>query len=146
MTQQSYTINGKRYVLDEEQKKLRSKIQDQDETIGHQKAKIDGDKAVIEMLQKNLTEAEMNMRINGEAVVGLQEKLQATEWLLKYNALRTYDGLTERLRIAVEALKYYANDPAYDEKTYLAINSNFRSNNLAKITLAKIGQTEVKNE
>lgn len=43
----------------------------------------------------------------------------------------------ERTKILVEALEYYANDPAFDEKSYEMISSNFRSNNCAKDALQK---------
>ena len=47
MTLQSYDDNFK--II-----RLKSKIQDMDEIIGHQKAKLDSDKAVIKMMQEEI--------------------------------------------------------------------------------------------
>lgn len=44
----------------------------------------------------------------------------------------------EKLKIAVKALEYYANDPFFNEKNHIAIGSNFRSNNCAQYALKEI--------
>lgn len=48
-----------------------------------------------------------------------------------------FDAAMERAEILEKALEYYANSSEYDESSYTAISSNFRSNFYAKSALKK---------
>jgi hypothetical protein len=83
----------------------------------------------VEELKKEITLATLGFKPATENEVRLSQEITT---------------IRAQLNIAKKALKYYADDPAYKESTYIAISSNFRSGNAAQTAISKIEELETK--